>query len=63
MECRYQECDMRLKEQFINGLNNETIEAKIIKELTTLKDTSKVSNEQVLIWTQWVEVQRLHKQY
>ena len=30
-------------------MNDETIIAKIIKELTALKDTSKVSSEQVLM--------------
>ena len=39
---KYQEYDRKLKEPFINGLNNETIIAKIIKELTALKDTSKI---------------------
>ena len=36
-------------EQFINGLNDETITAEITKELlTALKDTSEVSSDQVL---------------
>ena len=49
---------MRQKEQFINDLNDETIIVKIIKELTALKDISKVSSEQVLMWTLRVGVQR-----
>ena len=52
---------MWLKEQFINGLNDDTIIAKIIKELTALKDTSKVSSEEVLMWTLRVGVQRAQK--
>ena len=43
----YQEYDRRLKEQLINCLNNETTIAKIIKELTALKDTSEIRSEQV----------------
>ena len=54
-----QEYDKGLKEQFINGLNNETITAKIIKELTALKDMSGVISEQVLIWAQRVEAQKV----
>ena len=57
-DCNYQEYDIRLKEQFINGLNVETIIAEIIKELTTLSDTSEVASEQVLMWAQRVEAQR-----
>ena len=30
-ECKYQEYDRRLKEQFITGFNDETITAEIIK--------------------------------
>ena len=43
-----------LKEQFINGLDDETIIVEIIKQLTALKDTSEVSGEQILIWAQRV---------
>ena len=44
-----------LKEQFIHRLNNETIIAKIIKELIiTLKYTSEVISEQGLMWAQRV---------
>ena len=48
--CKYQEYDRRLKEKFINGLNSEAIIAEIIKELISLKDTSEVSSEHVLMW-------------
>ena len=48
--CKYKEYDRRLKEQFINGLDDDTIIAKIIKELTALKDTREVSSKQVLMW-------------
>ena len=61
MECKYQEYDGRLKELFINGLNNETTITKMIKELTALKYKIDVSSEEVLIWAQTVEVQRAQK--
>ena len=60
-ECKYQEYARRLKGQFINDLNDETIIAMTIKELTVLKDTSQVSTEQFLIWAQRVEGQRMQK--
>ena len=60
-ECKYQEYDRRLGEQFINSPNDKNITAEKIKELTALKDTSGVSSEQVLISAQRVEVQRLQK--
>ena len=31
-DCKYQECDGRLKEQFINDLNDQTIITEIITE-------------------------------
>ena len=31
MECKYKENDRRLKEQFINGMNDEAITAEIIR--------------------------------
>ena len=48
----------KLKETFTNGLDDETIIVEIIKELTTLKDTSEASSEQVLMWIQKEEAQR-----
>ena len=44
-----------MKEQFLNGLNDETITPVIIKELTALIDTSQVSSVQVLMWAKRVE--------
>ena len=40
---------------------HETITAEIIKDLTTLKDTSEVTSKQVLILTQRVEAQKIQK--
>ena len=39
-ECKHKENVRRLKEQFISGMNNETITAKKIKELMAWTDTS-----------------------
>ena len=61
IEYKYQEYDSRLKEQFKNILNDETITVKIIKELTSLKDASEVSSDQALIWDLRVEVQWVQK--
>ena len=48
--CKCKEYDRRLKEQFINRLDDETIIAEIIKEFVALKDTNKVKSEHVLMW-------------
>ena len=42
--CKYKKYCWKLKEQFINDLNDEAITAEIIKELNILKDTTKVSS-------------------
>ena len=42
-------------------MNNDAITAEIIEELTTLKDTSEVSSEQVLVWAQRVIAQGIKK--
>ena len=52
-----------LKEQFIDGMNTETIKAGIIKELTILKDAIEMSSEEVLMWVQRVEAQECRRQY
>ena len=36
-ECEYKEGDKRLKEQFINRINDDKMMSEIIKELTTIK--------------------------
>ena len=50
------------KKQFINGLNEETIIAKIIKEVTVLQEASKVSSKQVLMSAQRIEVKECRSQ-
>ena len=43
VDCEYKEYDRRLTEQLINGLDNEVIMEKKIRELTALKHTSEVN--------------------
>ena len=33
-ECKYKETNKRLKEQFINGINDQTMTGEIIRKLT-----------------------------
>ena len=46
----YKEKDRRLKEQFINGINDEDMMTEIIRELTKIQKTNEVTSEQVLCW-------------
>ena len=55
--CEYKEYVRQLREQFINGLDDEVMIEETIRELTALKDTSEVSSDQVLMWNQKVEAQ------
>ena len=47
-ECRYKELDRHLKEQFINGLNDNSMTGEIICELKSLSGMSCSTPEQVL---------------
>ena len=47
-ECKSKENDTSLKEQFIYGKENNAIMAEIIREVTAVKITSKITSEQVL---------------
>ena len=47
-ECGYIERDGRLKEQFINSINDEEMMTEIIIEATAIKETNKVTSEEVL---------------
>ena len=49
-KCKYKDRDRRLKEQFINGINNHTLTMEIIRELTVLKDMNQVTSGQILPW-------------
>ena len=57
-DCEKKEKDWRLKEQFINGINNDNIITDIIQELTAVKKTSEITNEHKLAWTRITEAKR-----
>ena len=44
-ECSYKEHDRLLKEQYINGINNEEVMKEIIKELTTQRNMSEIDSD------------------
>ena len=50
-ECKYTERDRRLKEQFINGINDDEMVTEIIHELITVSKTGEITNEQVFAWS------------
>ena len=54
-ECNYKEHDGHLKDQFINGINDEEIMQEIIKELMAKRNMSEIDSEQVLMWAQRIE--------
>ena len=45
MECKYKVIDRRLKEKFINGINDQTITADIIVALIIIKDMNEITIE------------------
>ena len=51
------EIDRRLKEQFINGINDQTMTSEIRRELMVIKVMSDVTNEQILSWAWGIEAQ------
>ena len=61
MECKYKEWDRRLKEQFINSMNDKTLTADIRKELTIINYISKVMRKEVLSWVTRIEIQQSQK--
>ena len=60
-ECDYKEKDRRLKDKFINDINDDDTMTKIIMELTTFKKTNEIPSEQVLYWARRMEVQIAQK--
>ena len=54
---RYKEVGKRLKEQFINGINEKLLTAETKRELTVLKDMSEETRKQVLALVKRTEVQ------
>ena len=53
--------DRILKEQFVNGINDDDMMTDIIREWTAIKKTNEVTSEQVLAWTRRMEAQRTQK--
>ena len=47
-ECSYREVDQQLKEQFIHGLNDETMLDKVIREPTAKDYNEQTTSEDVL---------------
>ena len=45
-ESDYKEKDRRLKEQFINGINDDDMMTEIIRELPTIKNTNEITSKQ-----------------
>ena len=58
-ECEYKDNDSRLKEQFINDINDEVMTAEIVNELSTIKYTSETTSGVLLLWVKAIENQRL----
>ena len=54
----YKEKNRRLKEQFLNDINDDMV-TKIIRELTTIKKTDEMTSEQVLCWAKRVEAHKM----
>ena len=59
--CKNKKKDRIQKEQIINGINNQAMMTKIIKELTAIMNTSKATIEEVLSWEKEIEAQRSQK--
>ena len=47
-----------MKGTCITGKNDQAMTAKMITEFTVIKNTNKVTNEQMLLWAEQKEVQR-----
>ena len=56
-ECKYKENERQLKEQLINGINNDSITNKTIIQLTSIKNISEVNSEQVLMFAKTTEME------
>ena len=56
--CSYREDDWQLKEQFIHGLNDQTMLDEIIRELTAKNNNEQTTCKDVLVWAKRIEVQR-----
>ena len=56
-ECSYRKVDQQLKEQFIHGLNNETMLDKVIRELTAKNNNEQTTSKDVLVWAKRIKAQ------
>ena len=50
VDCKCNETDRHLKDQFINDFNNNGMVIEIIRELAAINDRSSVISEQALAW-------------
>ena len=55
-ECKYKERDRRLKEQFINGINDDDMMTEIISELSVFKKA-----DDILVNRCWVGLKQLRQ--
>ena len=53
--------EKRLKVQFINGINDHYLMTDLTRDLTAIKNTNKISSEQLLAGTRRVEKRRAQK--
>ena len=49
-ECNYQESDRWVKEECINGINDDNMLIEIVTELKAMKKTRKITSNQILMW-------------
>ena len=47
-ECGYKEKERKLMQQIINSISDEQMMTEIIRKLTAIKETNKVTSEQIL---------------
>ena len=59
VESNYKEIDRQLKQQFIQGLNDNDMLAEIIREPTKAEESTAATSEQVLFWANRMGAQRV----
>ena len=60
-QCVHKEKDRRLKEQFINDINDDNMMTEILRKLTIIKGTNDLTIDQVLAWARRVEAPKFRK--
>ena len=58
VECKNKEVGRQIKEQFINGLNDNEMLTEVIRELKNCEENVIIPSETVLVWANKVEAQR-----